>query len=92
MKGDIILAHKLNILNIVILIGAPPRLPIATRLGGPILCCGNIFYGGIKPDVKDFTIKAFAHGAIFIGNGNTPFEVPRNGAIPQAFIKPFQRD
>ena len=85
MERHVIFAHKLIIGYIVsALIGTPPALPIgAFARIYPFTGAGNIFYWGIKPNVKNFALHA-GPGLIAFAHGHTPIQVACDAAVLQA--------
>ena len=94
MEGDVVFAHELDVLDFVgTFVGAPPAFPIGIRSAcgiGPFLGAGDVFDGGVEPDVEDLAFHAGPRlGALF--DRDAPIEVACDATIlqPIAVVEPF---
>jgi len=73
MEGHVVLAHELGVGDVVgALVGSPPAFPIVPFASVlPFLRAGNVFDGGIKPDVENFAFHARPISVAFL-DGHAP--------------------
>ena len=97
MERDVVLAHELDIPDVVgAFVRPPPPLPFGVGMAvgvSPFRSSGDVFDRGVEPDVKYF---AFHSGPRLVSsaNGHAPVQIPRNSAVLQtvAVEQPFFGD
>ena len=86
MKWNVILAHELGIADVAgAFVGAPPTFPITVlqAIGfSPFTSTGDIFNGGVEPNVKDFAFHARPFG-VAVFDGDAPIQITCNATIAQ---------
>ena len=95
MERHVVLAHKLGIAHVVgTFVSAPPAFPIAAFPGiDPFLGAGDIFDGGVEPDIKHLALHP---RPIFVAafDGDTPIKVAGDATVLQTVtvMQPFLGD
>ena len=88
MEGDVVLAHEFDIADVGrALVGAPPALPVAIRLGvGPFPGGGDVFDRRVEPDVEDLVLEARPRQAV-AGDGHAPGQVAGDPTVDQPLVQ-----
>ena len=89
MEGHVVLAHHLHIAHVPrALVGAPPAFPAfigAVRVA-PLLGGGDVFDGGVEPDVEDLVLEP-RPGQAAPGHRHAPGEVAGDAPVDQPLVQ-----
>ena len=92
VERDVVLAHELGIAHVVgTFVGAPPAFPIRpfARID-PFLRAGDVFDGGIEPDIKDLALHPRPI-CVAAFDRHTPVQIARDTTVlqPVTVMQPF---
>ena len=95
VERDVVLAHELGIAHVVgTFVGAPPAFPIRpfARIH-PFLRAGDVFDGGVEPDIKDLALHPRPIGVAAFDR-HAPVQIACDTTVlqPVTVMQPFLRD
>ncbi len=92
MEGDIVLAHEFDVADVMgALVGPPPAFPVLALGVGPLAGGGDVFDGGVEPDVEDLVLEA-RPGLPAAGHRHAPGQVAGDAAVDQALVEVLVAD
>jgi len=93
VEGDIVLAHELDVADIVRpLVRPPPVAPGGPGRLGPFLGRADVFDGGVEPDIEDLALHPRTRAAVRTHHRHTPFQVAGDAPVDQPLVEMFQGD